>query len=286
MDKPVVLITGASSGIGEMTAKTLGASGFRVILAARRVARLEQIADQIRGAGGQAVPLQLDLSRLEEIEKAVAGIKQEFGPIQILVNNAGSARHLWLDELAPGPDIQLQLQVNLIGMIQLTRAVLPDMLKPEAVRSFMSHRLLPGSVFPPIHLQASKFGSRGFFEGLRRELRGTGVFCFRIFPGAVDTEFEQDPQVCLENYHNYSGLAVVTPQDVADKIHDLIRTRTSQVRFCRDHVGPAIWANTLFPGLVSWVLSQFFYGGREKQYSWEKVRRIKKQPDWAVFLFR
>ncbi len=272
MDKPVVLITGASSGIGEMTAKTLGASGFRVILAARRVARLEQIADQIRGAGGQAVPLQLDLSRLEEIEKAVAGIKKEFGPIQILVNNAGSARHLWLDELAPGPDIQLQLQVNLIGMIQLTRAVLPDMLSAGAGQIIHVSSIASWVGIPTYSIyNASKFGSRGFFEGLRRELRGTGVFVSEIFPGAVDTDFGQDPQVAWKTTTITPGFMLLTPQDVADKIHDLIRTKQAR-SVLPGIMRPAIWANALFPGFVSWVLSKFFYVKDGKRYSWRESR--------------
>jgi NADP-dependent 3-hydroxy acid dehydrogenase YdfG len=132
MDKSVVLITGASSGIGENTALTLGRKGFRVVLAARRTDRLEEIADRIRENGGEAYPILLDLSDIDNIKRAVSQIKVKFGEINILVNNAGSARHLWLDELNLEGDIHHQIQVNLIGMIQLTRVVLADMLSADS----------------------------------------------------------------------------------------------------------------------------------------------------------
>ena len=95
---PVVIITGASSGIGETAAITLANKGYRVVIAARRKDRLEVIAQQIRKIGGEVLPLQLDLSQVGQIRDLVERTRNVFGRIDVLVNNAGSARHLWLDE--------------------------------------------------------------------------------------------------------------------------------------------------------------------------------------------
>ena len=103
---PVVVITGASSGIGEKTALVLGEQGYRVVLAARRVDRLEKIVEQIRQSGGDALAVGLDISEKEQITDLVDRAIDHYGRIDILVNNAGSARHLWLDEQSLEDDIQ------------------------------------------------------------------------------------------------------------------------------------------------------------------------------------
>ena len=256
---PVVLITGASSGIGEKTALTLGAEGFRLVLAARRVDRLEKIVDQIQRFGGEALAVGLDLTKKDQIIDLVSKAHERFGGVDILVNNAGSAKHLWLDELSLEEDIQKHLQVNLVGMIQLTRLVLPGMM--EAGRGQIIHvSSIAAWVGIPTYsiYNTSKFGARGFMASLRRELRGTGIAVSEIFPGGVDTEFGVDPQVKWETSAVTPAFALASPQEVADRIVQLIRRRKKAAvipRFMRI----AIWADALFPGFVSWVLSKFFY---------------------------
>ena len=267
---PVVIITGASSGIGEKAAITLANNGYRVVIAARRQNRLEEIAEQIRKRGGEVLPIQIDLSQVDQIRDLVERTRSVFGQIDILVNNAGSARHLWLDEQSLEDDIQNQLQVNLIGMIQLTRLVIPDMVEAGSGQIIHISSIASWVGVPTYSIyNASKFGSRGFLASLRRELRGTGVIISEIFPGGVDTEFGQDPDVSWKNTTVTPKFALISAQSVADKILDMIqmkRTRSVIPGF----MWFAIWADAHIPGFVSWVLSKYFYSSDGVRYTWRQ----------------
>lgn len=267
---PVVIVTGASSGIGEKTALTLGAEGYRLILAARRIDRLNQVVDQIRQSGGEALAVSMDLSKLDQIVNLVNKAHDHYGRIDILVNNAGSASHLWLDELSLEDDIQRQLQVNLVGMIQLTRLVLPGMLAVGKGQIIHVSSIVAWVALPTYSIySAVKFGARGFLASLRRELRGTGVVVSEVFPGGVDTEFAVDPRVKWETSNVTPGLALASPQDVANRILRLIRSRRKRAVIPRI-MGVVIWADAHFPRFVSWVLSLYFYTRDGVRYSWRQ----------------
>jgi len=267
---PVVIITGASSGIGEKAAITLAKNGYRVVIAARRQNRLEEIAEQIRKEGGEVLPIQTDLSQVDQIRDLVEKTKSVFGQIDILVNNAGSARHLWLDEQSLKDDIQNQLQVNLIGMIQLTRLVIPDMVE-AGVGQIIHISSIASWVGVPTYsiYNASKFGSRGFLASLRRELRGTGVIISEIFPGAVDTEFGQDPDVSWKTTTVTPKFALLSPQSVADKILVMIQ-RKKTISVIPGFMWLAIWADAHIPRFISWVLSKYFYSSDGVRYTWRQ----------------
>lgn len=269
-DSPVVIITGASSGIGEQAALLLGARGYRVVLAARRMERLEALAEQIRLDGGDALAIPLDLSRIGQIQELVDRVRKELGRIDTLVNNGGYARHLWLDQQDPTADIQYQLQVNLVGMIQLTRAVLPDMLAAGEGQIIHISSVASYVGIPTYSMyNASKFGSRGFMASLRRELRGTGVVVSEIFPGAVDTDFAQDPEVNWKTRTVTPGFALVSPQDVADRITRVIHRKTRR-SVIPDFMWLVILAEAHFPWLVGWFLSNYFYIKDGVRYSWQQ----------------
>jgi len=267
---PVVLITGASSGIGEQTAHLLGAAGYRLVLAARRIELLNEIAAQIRGAGGEALAVQLDLTHSDQISQLVKVAQDHYGQIDILVNNAGSARHLWFDEQSLGADIQEQLQVNLVGMIQLTRLVLPGMLA-EGKGQIIHVSSVAAWVGVPTYTiyNAGKFGARGFLASLRRELRGKGVVVSEIFPGAVDTEFAQDPNVNWKTSSVTPSFALVSSQAVARRILKLIQHRKRKA-VIPWFMGLVIWVDTHFPCLVNWILSFYFYTRDGIRYSWQQ----------------
>jgi short-subunit dehydrogenase len=267
---PVVIITGASSGIGEKAAITLAKKGYRVVIAARRQNRLEEIAEQIRKMGGEVLPVQIDLSQVDQIRDLVERTRSVFGQIDILVNNAGSAQHLWLDEQSLEDDIQDQLQVNLIGMIQLTQLVIPDMVEAGSGQIIHISSIASWVGVPTYSIyNASKFGSRGFLASLRRELRGTGVTISEIFPGAVDTEFGQDPDVSWKITTVTPKFALLSAQSVADKILDMIqRKKTKSV--IPGFMWLAIWADAHIPGFVSWVLSKYFYSSDGVRYTWRQ----------------
>ena len=267
---PVVIITGASSGIGEKAALTLAKNGFRVVIAARRQNRLEEIAEQIRKMGGEVLPVQLDLSQIDQIRNLVEITKNAFGQIDILVNNAGSARHLWLDEQSLEEDIQDQLQVNLIGMIQLTRLVVSEMVAAGSGQIIHISSIASWVGVPTYSIyNASKFGSRGFMTSLRRELRGTGVIVSEIFPGAVDTEFGQDPDVNWKTTTVTPKFALLSAQSVADQIMNMIRRKKTR-SVLPGIMWFAIWGDTHFPGIISWILSKYFYTSDGVRYTWRQ----------------
>ena len=105
----VVIVTGASSGIGEATAREFGREGAKVVLAARRAERLEALAQEIHAMdkGGEALVAPSDLSRLEDIQALIGRTMDKFGRIDVLVNNAGFGRLGWLEELDPVKDIEM-----------------------------------------------------------------------------------------------------------------------------------------------------------------------------------
>jgi len=267
---PVVLITGASSGIGEKTAQVFGREGYRVILAARRLDRLERTADQIRQAGGQAMAVELDLSNLDQIKTMLDQVRAAHGMVDILINNAGSARHLWLDEQSLEEDIQKQLQVNLVGMIQLTRLVLPDMIAAGKGQIVHVSSIAAWVGVPTYTIyNAGKFGARGFFAALRRELRGSGVVVSEIFPGAVDTEFAVDPQVNWKTTTVTPDFALASPQAVAERILWMIH-RGKKKSVIPRFMWLAIWIDAHFPCSLNWLLGRYFYIREGVRYSWRQ----------------
>ena len=116
----VVIVTGASSGIGEATARQFGREGAKLVLAARRVDKLESLAQEIlaMGSGAETFVVQADLSKLEDIHSLIKQTLDKFGRIDVLVNNAGFGRLDWLENLDPVKDIQAQFDVNVLGVIQ------------------------------------------------------------------------------------------------------------------------------------------------------------------------
>src|SRR5258708_5012478 len=125
----VVLITGASSGFGEDAERVFAREGCKVVLAERRLDRLQSLAEQIQKEGGEAMAVPVDVSQKNDIELMVQSTLDIFGQIDILFNNAGFGRHGWLESLDPSLDIEMQVNVNLLGVILVTRAVLPHMLE-------------------------------------------------------------------------------------------------------------------------------------------------------------
>jgi NADP-dependent 3-hydroxy acid dehydrogenase YdfG len=130
----VVIVTGASSGIGDATARQFGKAGAKLVLAARRVDRLEALAQEIlaMGSGAETLVVQADLSKLEDIQSLIKQTIDKFGRIDVLVNNAGFGRLDWLENLDPVKDIQGQFDVNVMGVIQTTRQALPIMIKQRS----------------------------------------------------------------------------------------------------------------------------------------------------------
>ncbi|MCJ7714898.1 MAG: SDR family NAD(P)-dependent oxidoreductase [Anaerolineales bacterium] len=266
---PVVIVTGASSGIGAAAAIYLGGRGYRVVLAARRLERLEQLAAQIRNVGGEALAVQMDISEHIQIQHVVDETLKTFGQIDILINSAGYGKLVWLDEQTQ-EEIAQQIQTNLIGAIQITRAVLPSMLSRKTGHIIQLTSIASWVGLPTYSIYAAnKFGLRGFLEGLRRELRGSGITVSGVYPGAVDTEFDQHAGVDWRITRVTPDWLLVSPEDVAQLILRVIQKKKHTAVIPRIMI-VSVYINAHFPGFVSWLLSKFFYRSGGKNVSWRQ----------------
>lgn len=255
---PVILITGASSGIGEATSRLFARSGYRVVLAARRFDRLQALATEIQEAGGLALPVQVDLADLEAIRRMVKITLDRWEQVDVLLNNAGIGRLDWLDQLEPVDDIQAQVAINLLGTIQTTRALLPQMIDRRR-----GHIINMGSiaslVASPTYsiYAATKFGLRGFSEALRREVGIYGIRVSSIYPGGVRTEFDQNAKIRRKTGYTTPKRLKLGAEDVARAVLELVR------RPRREMVLPrawrlSIWINQMLPGFADWLIEKRF----------------------------
>lgn len=248
----VVIVTGASSGIGEATAREFGREGAKVVLAARRVDKLQTLAQEINamGTSAQAYVIQADLSKLEDIQKLVADTIAIFGRIDVLVNNAGFGRLDWLENLDPIKDIQAQIDVNVMGVIQTTRQVLPVMIQQRS-GSIINMCSMAGLVATPTYsiYAASKHAVHGFSEALRREVKPWGIDVSLIYPGGVVTEFSAHAGIKRKTNATTPKFMLLTAEQVAQAVVKLVRHPR------RMWILPWLWSmtvfmNRFFPGLV------------------------------------
>ena len=192
LENKVVLITGASSGFGEDAAMLFAQEGCRVVLAARRMDRLQNLAERIQSAGGEAIAIPVDITNPDDIENMAQSAVALYGRIDILFNNAGIGRVDWFENHSTDRDIQLLVQVNLIGLMQVTHAVLPQMID-QGSGHIINMSSVAGLIASPLisSYSASKFGARAFTDALRREVAPLGIKVSGIYPGPASTEFGQ-----------------------------------------------------------------------------------------------
>ena len=184
----VVVITGASSGIGEAAAKHLAANGALVSLGARRKDRLDRLAGEIRKAGGKAHTAVTDVVRRADVEALVRGARETFGRVDVLVNNAGIMPLSPFERLKVD-DWDRMIDVNVKGLLYGIAAALPLMKEQRSghiinVSSVAGHKVRPGNAV----YAATKHAVRVISEGLRMEVKPYGIRTTIISPGAVATE--------------------------------------------------------------------------------------------------
>ena len=221
LESKVAVITGASSGIGEATARVLANEGAAVVLAARRKERLEDLKGEIEQGGGKALVVETDVTKREDTENLVQQAKDAFGSVDILVNNAGVmllsfAEKLKLDEW------EKMVDVNVKGLMFMTAAALPTMLEQEGghivnISSVAGRKVFnSGAVYC-----ATKFAVTAFSEGLRLELAPSkNIRVTSIEPGAVGTELTNhitDDDV-KENMQGLMNMTILESEDIAQSI--------------------------------------------------------------------
>jgi NADP-dependent 3-hydroxy acid dehydrogenase YdfG len=184
----VVVITGASSGLGEATARHLSAHGAVVALGARRLERIQALADELNRNGGKAIALATDVTKHEEVKALVDAAVQAFGRIDVMVNNAGLMPHSPLERLKID-DWNQTIDVNIKGVLYGIAAALPYMQQQKSghiinVSSVAGRTVRPGSAV----YAATKSAVLMISEGLRQEVKPYDIRTTVVSPGAIATE--------------------------------------------------------------------------------------------------
>ncbi len=187
-----VIITGASSGIGRDIALTFARMGAKVALLARRKAMLEELAEEIRAGGGEALPIAADVTRRAEVRAAVERTLAQFQRLDVLVKCAGIAIADRVETMPPAA-LERMMAVNLMGTLHAMQAALPSMRARGAGNIVNIASLAGRRGIPPLGgYCATKFAVVGLTEALRVELFGSGVRVALVMPGVVDTPMMQD----------------------------------------------------------------------------------------------
>jgi NADP-dependent 3-hydroxy acid dehydrogenase YdfG len=255
----VVIITGASSGFGAAAARMFSDEGCKVVLAARRLERLEEMAEEIRAAGGDALPVSTDVTKHEQIQAMVESTVDTYGRIDVLFNNAGFGRLDWFETLDPIKDIQGQINVDLLGVIWTAGAVLPQMYKQRSGH-IINMCSVAGWAAPPLYsiYSAAKFGVRGFSEALRRETTPFGVNVSAVYPGSSTTEFQNHvgDSEAKQRFTSPDWLKV-TPEQVAQAVVNLAK-RPRRSLFLPKIMGLSVFFNSHFPRTSDYVQARMF----------------------------
>lgn len=238
----VVVITGASSGLGENTARALAERGAKLVLGARRTDRLDALVRDITATGGEAIAVKTDVAKRADVEALVAAGRERYGRIDVLVNNAG------IMPLAPMEKTMVDewdrmIDVNIKGVLYGIAAVLPGMRDQQSGHIINIASVAGVKVFSPIGTvySATKFAVRAISEGLRSEAPA-GVRTTIISPGAIESELKQgstDPETAqgVQAFYKANEIssdsvaraivyAIQQPQDV--DINEIVLRPTAQ----------------------------------------------------------
>lgn len=212
------LITGATSGIGRATTKLLLAKGYQIIACGRRQDRLEELREEF---GEKIYTLAFDVRDRDAVFSAISSIPSPFNRVDVLINNAGNAHGLDPIQSGNPDDWDAMLDINVKGLLYMTKAVLPILLKSESPHILNIGSTAGKEVYPGGNVYcASKHAVDALNTGIRMDLNGTGVRVGTIHPGLVETEFSMvrfkgDAERASKVYKGYTPL---TPEDVAESV--------------------------------------------------------------------
>jgi NADP-dependent 3-hydroxy acid dehydrogenase YdfG len=225
LDGTVALVTGASSGIGEATALALADEGAAVALVARRLDRLEALAERI-GDATKTVVIEADVTDLAQAQAAVSTTVSELGRLDTLVNNAGV---MLLGPIVDAPieEWQRMVNLNLLGLLYCTHAALPHLIssaeaEPRSVADIVNISSVAGRVarLNSGVYNATKHGVGAFSESLRQEVTARHVRVTLIEPGATATElaFHNRPEILEGMAQTFRGIEIMHAEDIAESI--------------------------------------------------------------------
>jgi short-subunit dehydrogenase len=209
-----ILITGASQGIGKALTETAASRGAKVLVCARKIELLQELAEQIRAKGGVIEIVQADITSADDRRKMVEAAEKAFGGLDILINNAGIGATGHFADVGPERLRQL-MEVNFFGLTETTRVFLP-MLKKGHKPAIVNISSIAGKRGIPARSEysASKFAVQGFSEAIRAELAKDGVDVIVVCPGLTQTNFSQNmiEQKALVQLDHLRGMSA---EDVA-----------------------------------------------------------------------
>ena len=250
----VVLITGASSGIGKETAIEFAKLGANIVLVARRKDKLDQVANELKEFHVSSLVCQCDISKKDQVKEMSKMVLEKFDFIDILVNNAGFAIYGTVSDLSID-EIESQMETNYFGMIYCIKNFLPSMLKKKSghivnVASVAASFGLPGIA----SYCASKFATLGFSEGLKHELKNTGVGITVVSPIMVRTNFFDHPS--FETMPRYSPMSL-SSKTVAKTILKAANSPRLEI-IVPSVVRGAVWMKNTFPYFINPILGKSF----------------------------
>jgi short-subunit dehydrogenase len=260
----VVIITGASKGIGAELARQLAAKGSKLVLAARSDAELAQVAEQCRERGASVITVRTDVAAEHDCRTLVAGALLAFGRIDVLVNNAGATMWARFEDIQDMEILARIMQVNYMGAVYCTAHALPHL---RATRGrIVGISSLAGRVGVPTRTgySASKHAMAGFFDSLRIELAGSGVTVTMIYPGFVSTGIRENatgPDGKPILVSPVRETEVMSVEDCARRIVAAIERREREVVMtARGKIG--LWLRLLAPALVDRIARRAIERGR------------------------
>jgi NADP-dependent 3-hydroxy acid dehydrogenase YdfG len=211
IEAKVVVITGASSGLGEAAARQLSAQGANVVLGARRIDRLGTLVAELTARGGKAIAAPTDVTNADQVKALVDAAVRTYGRIDVMINNAGLMPQSLLERLKID-EWDRMIDVNIKGVLYGIAAALPHMMAQKSghfinVSSVAGHKVRPGGTV----YSATKHAVRVISEGLRQEVKPYNIRTTVISPGAVDTELPNtitDPDVAVAMRKFYDDVAI------------------------------------------------------------------------------
>ncbi len=265
INEKLVVVTGASSGIGAATAKAMAKAGGRVALLSRSREPLDRVAGEIGSTGGKAWGYPVDLADADTVASVAKRIMEELGTPDIIVNNAGAGRWLFVDETTPAEAVQM-MAVPYFAAFNVTHSFLPAILKRNSghlvfVSSVGSRFVWPGATA----YIAARWAVRGFSEALRADLDGTGIGVTLYESGVVTSEYWEHNPGSRERVPKMGKLVPeVTPEQVANALVDAVERNRRHV------VIPFImkmtcWNHALFPWAVQWLMTKTGYRRMQAQ---------------------
>lgn len=255
----LVLVTGASSGIGAATAKGMAKAGGRVVLLARRKEALDQVAAEITSAGGQAWTYSVDLADADAVVAVAKQITEALGTPDIIINNAGAGRWLFVDETSPAEAVQM-MAVPYFAVFNVTHAFLPTILRRNSghivnISSVGSRFVWPGATA----YLAARWAVRGFTEALRADLDGTGIKVTLYESAGVRSAYwEHNPESHERVPKMGKLIPEITPEQAANAIVRGVE-RNKRLIVIPFMMKLTYWLHAVFPGVVQWLMTKTGY---------------------------